>query len=58
MEALPKRLAEADAVVLLLLITPHVAGAVMSWRLRAYRFASEQVRCFSAGTPLRNLVAR
>ena len=41
-----------------LLITPHVAGAVTSWRLRAYRFASEQVRCFSAGTPLRNLVAR
>jgi phosphoglycerate dehydrogenase-like enzyme len=41
-----------------LLITPHVAGAVTSWRLRAYRFASEQMRCFSAGTPLRNLVAR
>ncbi|RLS42950.1 MAG: dehydrogenase [Planctomycetota bacterium] len=41
-----------------LLITPHVAGAVMSWRLRAYRFASEQLRCYAAGTPLRNLVSR
>ena len=41
-----------------LMITPHVAGAVMSWRLRAYRLASEQLRCHVAGTPLRNLVSR
>jgi len=41
-----------------LLITPHVAGAVASWRLRAYRFASEQVRSYAAGTPLQNPVSR
>lgn len=40
------------------LITPHVAGAVASWRLRAYRFSSGQVRCYAAGTPLKNPVAR
>jgi len=40
-----------------LLITPHVAGAVVSWRLRAYRFASDQVRRYAAATPLQNLVS-
>ena len=39
------------------LITPHVAGAVVSWRLRAYRFASDQVRRYAAATPLQNLVS-
>jgi phosphoglycerate dehydrogenase-like enzyme len=40
------------------MITPHVAGAVESWRLRAYRFANEQVRRFAAGAPLKNIVSR
>jgi phosphoglycerate dehydrogenase-like enzyme len=40
------------------MITPHVAGAVESWRLRAYRFANEQVRSFAAGAPLKNIVSR
>jgi len=40
------------------MITPHVAGAVESWRLRAYRFANEQARSFAAGAPLKNIVSR
>ena len=40
------------------MITPHVAGAVESWRLRAYRFANEQARSFAAATPLKNIVSR
>lgn len=40
------------------MITPHVAGAVESWRLRAYRFANEQARRFAAGAPLKNIVSR
>lgn len=40
-----------------LLITPHVAGAVSSWRWRAYRFACEQIRRFAAGQPLQNQVS-
>jgi lactate dehydrogenase-like 2-hydroxyacid dehydrogenase len=40
------------------MITPHVAGAVESWRLRAYRLANEQARSFAAGAPLKNIVSR
>ena len=40
-----------------LLITPHVAGAVASWRLRAYRFASEQVGRYATMTALLNHVS-
>ena len=40
------------------LITPHVAGAVASWRARAYRFARSQVDCYVSGKPLRNIVSR
>lgn len=36
------------------LITPHVAGAVSRWRIRAYRFAGDQVRRYAAGEPLLN----
>jgi phosphoglycerate dehydrogenase-like enzyme len=40
------------------MITPHVAGAVESWRRRAYRFANEQARGFAAGAPVKNIVSR
>lgn len=41
-----------------ILITPHVAGAVATWRLRAYRFANEQIRRYAQGEPLQNSVPR
>ena len=41
-----------------ILITPHVAGAVATWRLRAYRFAGEQLRRAAQGEAMRNPVAR
>ena len=34
------------------LITPHIAGTVARWELRAYRFAGEQIRRYAAGQPL------
>lgn len=41
-----------------ILITPHVAGAVATWRLRAYKFANEQLRRAAQGEALRNPVPR
>lgn len=40
------------------LITPHVAGAVMCSRHRAYRIAGEQLRRYTAGEALLNVAAR
>ena len=34
------------------LMTPHVAGTVERWEARAYRFAGEQLRRYTAGEPL------
>ena len=39
-----------------LLITPHVAGAVASWKARAYRFTREQLLRYVSGQPLLNRV--
>jgi phosphoglycerate dehydrogenase-like enzyme len=39
-------------------ITPHVAGAVICSRVRAYRIAGEQLRRYVAGDPLLNVNAR
>ena len=39
-----------------LLITPHVAGAVASWKARAYRFTREQLLRYVNGQPLLNRV--
>ena len=39
------------------LITPHVAGAVVHWLDRAYRLAGEQLRRYVAGEPLLNVNA-
>jgi len=39
-----------------LLITPHVAGAVASWKARAYRFTREQLLRHVSGQPLLNRV--
>jgi phosphoglycerate dehydrogenase-like enzyme len=39
------------------LITPHVAGAPIRWRARAYRFVGDQLRRYAAGEPLRNVRA-
>lgn len=39
-----------------LLITPHVAGAVASWKTRAYRFTREQLQRYVNGQPLLNRV--
>ena len=39
------------------LITPHVAGAVVCSRVRAYRLAGEQLRRYAAGEPLLNVNA-
>jgi phosphoglycerate dehydrogenase-like enzyme len=41
-----------------ILITPHVAGAVVAWQARAYRFAGEQLRRYVAGEPLLNQLQR
>lgn len=40
------------------LITPHVAGAVVCSRVRAYRLAGEQLRRYAAGEPLLNMNTR
>jgi len=40
------------------LITPHVAGAVVCSRVRAYRLAGEQLRRYAAGEPLLNVNTR
>ena len=37
------------------LITPHVAGTVVRWEERAYRFAGEQIRRYASGQPLRGV---
>jgi phosphoglycerate dehydrogenase-like enzyme len=34
------------------MITPHIAGTVARWEVRAYRFAGEQIRRYAAGDPL------
>ena len=39
-----------------LMITPHVAGAVASWKARAYRFTREQLLRYVNGQPLLNRV--
>jgi phosphoglycerate dehydrogenase-like enzyme len=39
-----------------LIITPHVAGAVASWKARAYRFTREQLLRYVNGQPLLNRV--
>jgi phosphoglycerate dehydrogenase-like enzyme len=39
-----------------LVITPHVAGAVASWKARAYRFTREQLLRYVNGQPLLNRV--
>ena len=39
------------------LITPHVAGAPIRWRARAYRFVGDQLRRYASGEPLRNVRA-
>ena len=39
-----------------LLITPHVAGAVASWKARAYRFTREQLLRYVNRQPLLNRV--
>ena len=39
-----------------LLITPHVAGAVASWKARAYRFTRDQLLRYVNGQPLLNRV--
>jgi phosphoglycerate dehydrogenase-like enzyme len=39
------------------LITPHVAGAPVRWRARAYRFVGDQLRRYASGEPLRNVRA-
>jgi phosphoglycerate dehydrogenase-like enzyme len=38
-----------------LLITPHTAGSSRRWSVRAYRFAGDQLRRWSAGEPLENV---
>jgi phosphoglycerate dehydrogenase-like enzyme len=38
-----------------LLVTPHIAGAPIRWRARAYRFVGDQLRRYAAGEPLRNV---
>jgi phosphoglycerate dehydrogenase-like enzyme len=40
-----------------LLITPHVAGSSPLFLARAVRFVTEQVTCYLAGLPLRNIVS-
>jgi phosphoglycerate dehydrogenase-like enzyme len=35
-----------------LLITPHIAGGVVRWDARGFRFAGEQIRRYAAGQPL------
>jgi phosphoglycerate dehydrogenase-like enzyme len=40
------------------LITPHLAGAVVCSRARAYRLAGEQLRRYAAGEPLLNVNTR
>ncbi len=40
-----------------LLITPHVGGGTIGWQRRGYRLVGEQIRRFTAGEPLRNVVA-
>jgi phosphoglycerate dehydrogenase-like enzyme len=39
------------------LITPHLAGGVRTWQLRAYRLAGDQIRRYLAGEPLLNVRA-
>ena len=39
-----------------LMITPHVAGAVASWKARAYRFTRDQLLRYVNGQPLLNRV--
>lgn len=39
------------------LITPHIAGAPIRWRARAYRFVGDQLRRYASGKPLRNVRA-
>jgi phosphoglycerate dehydrogenase-like enzyme len=37
------------------LITPHVAGAPIRWRARAYRFVGDQLRRYASGQALLNV---
>jgi phosphoglycerate dehydrogenase-like enzyme len=39
-----------------LLLTPHIAGAVLEARPRAYAIVREQLARFAAGQPLRNVI--